>query len=1369
MKNLLTIAMVFLFFTNPIAANNVDSVALFSQAQIQISETQYLIKKLGRDKIAEQYFDQLKETQVALAQLKANPDIDKENAIEANINYFAIEDLLFPERSETNQLKRQSVNHRGSGSAIIRGVVSDALTEEVMDDLNIRLYDDLGNYIGSTRTDDQGRYIFSSLEAGDYAVLALTPFYSEYISTIYPQQECPGGLGSGCQIEDLTLLTVDDGEIIEDANIMVFVKPTVTGRVYDSEQPDVSLSHSRIKLYDEYMNIISSVNTDQFGRYKIASPETGHYYVVAEKYRYERQLFDGINCYPDCIFSQGTLLYLSSNSDTGNIDFALDGFSDITGTISDAESLSGLNAGRIYLFEENGYLVDSTTVYETNKWKFDSIASNQIYYIASESQGYLATMFIDKSCDSADVDSCEVTSGVQVGHSHGPTVDVDILMAKGASISGEVLSYDNERLSSVEIRVYDMNSNLVLRQISTDENGQYETKSLSDGQYYLVAQRYDYIDSLYPNISCENSACDFNLGSLVTIENGQNVSNINFQLNKFGQVSGQITNVPENSFRGRVYLRNEITDQIYIEHVFYDLNYQFDRVQSGSYQIFIVSDDYYPETHDDVRCHNQECTDVPYTAINVDENSAIEIDFSLSKYGQVEFELSSNSVNAVHSGSINIYDAVGEYYSYSNINNPVSLPEGDYYFQYIGSVSSHRNQFVSKVYGGGNCFDDCDITSGTLVHVDDNNVQTLTMTLDEYFYVSIDSNVYGSQYSVYNDDLSNYAQGYIYSNPKRQYIRDLNPKTIKVHDDGYFSQLYDGIDCLDQDCDLSMATEIMPQLNGSLVVEADLMPLTTLSGTVYSEDGSPLSNVIVSLLTNLNHNHSSYSVETNSNGEYEILAVAAGDYFIRARQSGYPLPASHSTTYYGDITCESNCADMEIPAVVLKGGDQLTGYNIQMSLRGTLSGEGILSVDGTPVNSYINIFRVDDNYLNHITQINVNSDGTIDEIHLPEGQYKLTVTTNTYPSLVTSFPSQVCGESQSNCADESEILTISNGENTHFNGFTVHQVGQLRGHITSDIPDLIINNASVNFYKLGSGLYDSTTYTNNGYYDIRLSQGSYYVFVSAPYSHFGYGFFDRLYNGINCIGGLGIGCSLSQGQLIEVNNDTVNTLNITLKSKPRLTVTFKDKVSQKAIASRIKVYDVVGNLLIDMNNGLNHVHEINAIDPGEYYILGSAGLGYDAIGYPDIICDDIDSITSCEQTLQPIVLNNESDLTEINLQSMLNQGISGYVTKDSNEEVMADVIIDFWNDGGLHLGSTTTSGNGGFSYELSAGSYYISTDTGNEYMNEVYDNVFCDSAAILGNCDVTQGLLMSVPDNNVNPIQIDIGLSIDPIFTGDFE
>jgi hypothetical protein len=202
----------------------------------------------------------------------------------------------------------------------------------------------------------------------------------------------------------------------------------------------------------------------------------------------------------------------------------------------------------------------------------------------------------------------------------------------------------------------------------------------------------------------------------------------------------------------------------------------------------------------------------------------------------------------------------------------------------------------------------------------------------------------------------------------------------------------------------------------------------------------------------------------------------------------------------------------------------------------------------------------------------------------------------------------------------------------------------------------------------------------------------------------------------------------------------------------------------------VRIFDGTNTTVYDANSSsASPVHVIDTFLPGNYFVIGKDIFGnYSSIGYPNVNCASFE-ISSCESALTPVVLDFGMSPKRISLNAFLLYGISGFVTEESTGEALDNIIIDLWNSNGNVVTSTTTGITGGFSFERNSGDYYLTTDTNNGFANEVYQDIACDSAAILGTCDVTQGTLVNVPFNNTDPIIIDIELTNDPIFANGFE
>lgn len=107
--------------------------------------------------------------------------------------------------------------------------------------------------------------------------------------------------------------------------------------------------------------------------------------------------------------------------------------------------------------------------------------------------------------------------------------DIDFLLVKGGTISGNVRDNDGAAIEGAVVRFLDSERDLVL-EVTTDVDGNYvATSALPDGDYYVEASKVGYYSELFNNSVCVDS-CEGQSGTIVIISNAANVENINFSI-----------------------------------------------------------------------------------------------------------------------------------------------------------------------------------------------------------------------------------------------------------------------------------------------------------------------------------------------------------------------------------------------------------------------------------------------------------------------------------------------------------------------------------------------------------------------------------------------------------------------------------------------------------------------------------------------------------------------------------------------------------------------------------------------------------------------------------------------------------------------
>jgi len=1368
MKKLFLIVAILIISTTSHSTQNESQYSeLLLKIQNQVTELNQVISEIGRDKIGDIYFQRLNESKVALAQLKAEPIENKSNIEELNRLYFAIDNIFHPENKISNQEKLEGLNHRDSGgNGIIRGRVIDELTGENVDRADVYLYDSSGNYLFDVDTDTQGRYMITGVEPGDYIIISNGRLQSvPYIYTAYPNIPCNGGLGSGCQVDDMQLITLTEGQIFENININLVNRQSVSGVVTDKNNSNLYISSAHVLLTTPQGNSVSygGAYTNQQGEYQIYAMDDGDYTVSVTHSSYQSQMYDNVNCMYDydCDFDLATVLIFSENQSIDNIDFLMARNPTISGTVVDADDLSPLNHSRISIYDGN-QVVASTNSGFGNNWSVE--VSNGNYQITSEVDGYFDTKYNSVAC----YHGCANALGVTINHFVDDTNNLVLKQVKGASINGKVRDENGQAITDGHVNLY--TSELGFRgSKDLDDIGMYDFPVVADGLYYIEVVSSNYINEVYPDTRCE--PCDLTIGETVEVLNGIDLINMDFILeenieeNIFIAISGTIVDQDNNPAQEvNVWARKHDSGWSFVAETTYsDINgnYSFNNLQSGHYQITAGNSAYLPKAYDDVSCNGLNCLGETYTPVITEDTDISGIDFSLVKKGKVNVNLTTDSNHQITTGSINIFDSAGNYvtnFLHNDTEDYIYLLDGEYYLTYRGWY------FVSKVYGGNNCpysFEDCDPLTGTLISVSHDTEQTISMNIDEHFYVEIEKSPDIFSLKFYNSDFSYYG-GYNYRG--RYYILSPEPKYLKIEEDGFYSQIYNGINCVDPNCDFNQGQLIYPVINGSLDINYTLLSVSSISGTITNSLGVPISNASVYLYTSLTDSSPNREVVTNENGEYEIESIILGDYYLVAEVSN---ESEYASTYYGNISCEiTDCNTVSIPVIALNPGDYLQGYDIQLPSRGSISGESIFNTRNQTVPSTISIYRKfnNTNSPSYIKSIDVKSDGSMLPIYLPNGEYQLIVYDEISFPLYSSFPTNICDNVfGSICARNSEVLTVESGNNTHFNGFVVHQNGMLKGRLIDSVSNQIVNIDDLYIKALGSGDVQIFDDIRDGIFSIFLKKGDYNIFAET--SNFNESI-SQLYNNIDCYGGMYVDCNWFQGDVVNIDYDMVVDVDFYFNRKPEWKIKFFDKFSQETISSDVNIFDINKNHIYISSN--RTVHNIKTLPPGSYYIIAS-NYEYQVTGYPDVMCFSSYSVASCVGELTLVNILPDNPINEIEIQTILTSGINGYVKESGTGIPLENIIIDFWDINGSNLGQTITSKNGGFSQAYNSGGYYISTDTGNAYEDEIYKDIHCQTPAIFGDCEVTQGEIVNIPNNNIIPIILDVSLSMDPIFSNGFE
>lgn len=210
----------------------------------------------------------------------------------------------------------------------------------------------------------------------------------------------------------------------------------------------------------------------------------------------------------------------------------------------------------------NGWITDSATgdpipwvevhVYDACGWAgYGSTDENGKFSVQDLPEGvytartYGAENYADELYDNIPCwqGDCDVNDGTQITVRSGSiTTNINFQLRRTGSISGRVLGVGLQPIEYYHVHVFNSAGEEV-QYGYPDENGIYHAEGLLAGTYYVMTHVYNgYQNKIYNNIPCADFyECDPLVGTPVSVALGTDTGGIDFQLQEFGSISGQVT------------------------------------------------------------------------------------------------------------------------------------------------------------------------------------------------------------------------------------------------------------------------------------------------------------------------------------------------------------------------------------------------------------------------------------------------------------------------------------------------------------------------------------------------------------------------------------------------------------------------------------------------------------------------------------------------------------------------------------------------------------------------------------------------------------------------------------------------------------
>jgi len=430
---------------------------------------------------------------------------------------------------------------------------------------------------------------------------------------------------------------------------------------------------------------------------------------------------------------------VSLGAETSGIDFAVEAGGEITGVIVDESSGAPLPSIRVKLSDEEGRYLRYTWTDSGGTYSFRALAMGSYFVYTDDYDGYVNEVYDDVTC----IGSCDPTAGTPIVVRAATTSSgIDFALAERpfGQISGRVTdAVTGQGLNGLQVTVWSTSGDSV-RWATTDSAGHYTVTDLGAATWFVsVDAPADRLDELYRDILCPlgishyGSGCDPTTGTPVPVSLGAETTGIDFALDRFGTISGTVTDADTGSLLAGVWidLRNARGQQVAYVKTDAAGRYLAEGLGSGAHYLATAApgEDYLDEIYNDLPClgsvGSAGCLISKGNPVEVVAGSTLRgIDFALRPLttgivGQVTAAATGQGIPNV---AVDLWDASGTRRATGLTDSGgyyvADVPPGIYY------LSTHTaGGFVEELYDGigcpaGSAFDgSCDPTGGTPVVV----------------------------------------------------------------------------------------------------------------------------------------------------------------------------------------------------------------------------------------------------------------------------------------------------------------------------------------------------------------------------------------------------------------------------------------------------------------------------------------------------------------------------------------------------------------------------------------------------------------------------------------------------------------------------
>ena len=506
-----------------------------------------------------------------------------------------------------------TVKHRLSGKVYYDANESSSFDngEDPFKDITVELVGADGNVVATTKTDADGNYSFTGLDAGTYTVkVTKAGELAELTQTEDPDGTKDNASGA------ITLNA--DNPVRENVNFGYIKKHAISGNVYLDQNRDktkntgdIDLSGVTVKLLDKDGNVVGTTTTDKDGNYSFTGLSDGTYTVQVDKTGplADKEQTEDPSGKTDS--RSQAITFTRTDPDVTNVNFGYAEDYTVSGTVyydkDRSETLNNSEPGfdgiTVNLLGEDGSVVATTTTKADGTYSFSKLPAGK-YTVKVVKDGDLTDL---EQTEDPDATKDSTSGVVQVNHDNPSVENVNFGYVANNTIKGTVYRDDNRDktingdepgLERVSVQLLDEDGK-VLQTLDTDADGNYAFQHLPDGKYTVKVVRSssikDYDQTEDPDATVDDTSAVYTMGPENSLQEKVNFGyvpdySIAGRVYRDSDKSGSYTDGEETFSGVTVDLLDKDGNVVATTTTDKDGNYSFEKLPAGTYRVKVHPD-----------------------------------------------------------------------------------------------------------------------------------------------------------------------------------------------------------------------------------------------------------------------------------------------------------------------------------------------------------------------------------------------------------------------------------------------------------------------------------------------------------------------------------------------------------------------------------------------------------------------------------------------------------------------------------------------------------------------------------------------------------------------------------------------------------